>query len=50
MDWISVVVVGFLVIVMIYGIILTMGSPFNKPKHHDSRKGSYYYYQSNKKR
>ena len=48
MDWISIAVIGLFLIVLLWGIVLTLGSPFNKHKHHDNKKGSYYY-ESNKR-
>ena len=49
MYWVSVIIVGIFVIALLWGIVLTLGDPFDKPKHHDSRPGSHYY-ESNKKR
>jgi|TARA_R100001530_G_C4301613_1_gene150631 hypothetical protein len=49
MYWVSVIIVGIFVIALLWGIVLTLGAPFDKPKHHDNRPGSHYY-ESNKKR
>ena len=49
MYWISIAVVGILVIALLWGLVLTLKSPFDRPRHHDNRPGSHYY-ESNKKR
>ena len=49
MGWISVVVIGLFALAFLWGLVLTLKSPFDRPKHHDNRPGSHYY-ESNKKR
>tara|TARA_R100001530_G_scaffold129270_1_gene99495 strand:- start:957 stop:1118 length:162 start_codon:yes stop_codon:yes gene_type:complete len=48
MHWVSIAIIGVLLIAMLWGLVLTLGAPFNRPKHHDNRKGSHYY-ESNKR-
>ena len=49
MGWISVVVIGLFALAFLWGLVLTLKSPFDRPRHHDNRRGSYYY-ESNKQK
>jgi hypothetical protein len=48
MHWIGIAVIGIFMIALLWGLVLTLKSPLDRPRHHDNRPGSYYY-ESNKK-
>ena len=49
MHWMEMSIVGLFLILLLWGLVLTFKSPFDRPKHHDNRRGSYYY-ESNKRK